>query len=114
MVSMSTAMSGHLLADLPGGVHPAHAGQRAIHDDHAGLEFAGEFYGVGAVAGLGDDGDFRIVFQHQAKAAADEGVIIDEENRDLTLLHSAQTLLWNFQSHQRTAAGCRQPLDGAV
>jgi hypothetical protein len=57
MLSISTAMSGHVAAiDLRRG-EPVRVGHRGVHHDDARLELGGESDGLVAVAGFADDGD---------------------------------------------------------
>jgi len=52
----------------------------AIHDDDGGVELLGELNGLEAVTGFAYDVERRFVFEDAAKTAADEGVVVNEED----------------------------------
>ena len=43
-----------------------------------------EAHGLGPVAGFGDDGNGGVVFQHAAKTAAHQGVVVDKQHGDFS------------------------------
>ena len=94
---------GRVFDDLPGGVQSVHAGQSAIHDDDLRMKLSGELDGFFAVSGFADDFHVGLVFEHAAEAAADQAVIIHQQDCDLLFHKTPLSLLGNRQVHQRSA-----------
>ena len=53
-----------------------------IFDDGIGLEFLGHGDAGGAIFGFADDDEVGLVFDEAAETAADERVVVDEEDGD--------------------------------
>jgi hypothetical protein len=58
----------------------SHAGHRRVHDDHVWPELGKPGDRLVAAARLAHHRQRAVVFQQTAEAAADEGVIVDEEH----------------------------------
>ena len=89
------AVSGDVFEDFAGGYEAAGAGERAIHHDYFGMQRAGEFDGFVAIAGFADYVDVWLVFEHAAETAADEGVIVDEQDGNF-MGHAARAFPWEL------------------
>ena len=68
------------LQDAAGSLDAVHFRQGAIHHNDARLEQLRLLNGLLAIAGLADDVHVGFVFEHAAKAAAHEAVIIDQQD----------------------------------
>ena len=77
--------------DLPRGDETARARHGAIHHDNGRLELLGQRDRLVAIAGLADDVDRLVVFEHAPEAASHEAVIVGEEDGDLRVSHGRLT-----------------------
>ena len=74
------ADGGEEVVDASGGGDAVEFGHADVHDDDLGLEFFGEGDGFEAVFGFADDFEVGFGVEEEADAAADDGVVIGEED----------------------------------
>jgi hypothetical protein len=78
-VSISTLV-GAPRPDLATGLDPGPVGQPDVHHDDVGLEGPGAGDRFGDAAGLGDDLEVVVGLEHGPQAAADDLVVVDEQD----------------------------------
>src|SRR3954469_21067050 len=74
--------------DVAGGGDAALALQSAVHEDDLGLQFAREIYRFPAATGLAHYVDVAFVLEHATEAAANEAVVVDQEDGNLVFDHN--------------------------
>ena len=83
MVSIRMRSSGMHPGQLARGLEARQPGHRDVEDGQVGPLRAGHLDGLGAVARLGDDLEVRLAVEDQPHAAADEGVVVGEQDAGL-------------------------------
>src|SRR5260370_23075887 len=68
------------LQDFPCRFDAAQLRHRAVHHRHSGPQFANQTHGFLSVAGFSNNGNIRVIFQHAAKSAAYQRVIVRKQN----------------------------------
>ena len=66
--------------NLAGGIDAVEIGHVQIHDDHAGLQPAGQLDGSPAVFGFGHHRHARLLFNQRTQAIAHDFVIVGQQN----------------------------------
>ena len=86
---------GKIFSHAGGGFQPIEPGHGNIHENDVGLERAGHFEGLTAIAGFADDLDFWQAFQFHANAGADDGMIIGKQDagRFRSIVHSPRSTM---------------------
>ena len=68
--------------DPPGRLDPVQLRHPDVHQDHVGLELGGQTHRLGAVLGLADDLEVRSRLDDQPEAAADERLVVGDQDPD--------------------------------
>ena len=81
IVSMTTRMSGSVWTDAAGGLDAVHLGHRDVHQDHVGLELAGQPHRLVAVGRLADDVE-ALFARATPQALAQHAVVVGQHEAD--------------------------------
>ena len=69
-------------ARRPGDIDSVEAGHPDVDEADVGAQPPGQRDGLGAVGGLRDHGDVRLVFEDEAKSIADHRLIVGDQHPD--------------------------------
>ena len=75
--------------DVPRGYRTIHAGHGEIHDHHTRPKFGSGLHGLRAIFGLAYNGNCGIVFQHAAKAAAHQAMVVYQQDGNAWFSHES-------------------------
>jgi hypothetical protein len=80
--------------DAARGLDPVHLGHAHVHQDHIGHELFDELDRLGAVRGLARDLDVVASVEDHAEAAADERLVVGEDDGDAHGVASSGSRAW--------------------
>ena len=89
MERISTRRSVAPRRELARGLQAGHARHRDVEHGEVDVRVQPELDGLGAVAGLGDDGQVRLALEHEPQTAAHDGVVVGEQDAGLQV-HSSR------------------------
>ena len=79
---MTTLTSGSAARQLAGGLDPVHAGHLDVEEGDVGVRLARGGDHLVAAADLGHDGHVRFEVEQGGERAADEGLVVGEQEPD--------------------------------